>query len=329
MSKIAIIGAGSFGTALAVALAAQDQQGGRTCVLWGRDAGLMERMTRERENPRYLAGVRLDSRITPTADLADLAGAEAVLIALPAQNLRGFLDAKPVLPPSLLDAPMVLCAKGIEVKTGLLQSQILAEFHPRAQIAVISGPGFASEIAAGLPAALTLGCADAQIGRNLQTLFSGTQLRFYLSDDVIGVQLGGALKNVIALAAGLNAGADLGASAGAALITRGMAELSRLAVALGARRETLAGLSGFGDLVLSCTSAQSRNFQFGESLARTGVFLGEQTFEGVATARACLILAETAGVDIPIITTMAQILERKMDVKQALTVLMARPLRDE
>ncbi len=325
MSKIAIIGAGSFGTALAVALAAQDQQGGRDCVLWGRDAERMERMTRERENPRYLAGVRLDSRITPTADLADLAGAEAVLIALPAQNLRGFLDAKPVLP----NAPMVLCAKGIEVKTGLLQSQILAEFHPRAKIAVISGPGFAGEIAAGLPAALTLGCADAQIGRALQTLFSGTQLRFYLSDDVIGVQLGGALKNVIALAAGLNAGADLGASAGAALITRGMAELSRLAVALGARRETLMGLSGFGDLVLSCTSAQSRNFQFGEALAREGVFLGEQTFEGVATARACLTLAETAGVDIPIIATMAQILERKMDVKQALTVLMARPLRDE
>ena len=325
MSKIAIIGAGSFGTALAVALAAQDQQGGRTCVLWGRDAGLMERMTRERENPRYLAGVRLDEQISPTADLADLAGAEAVLIALPAQNLRGFLDAKPVLP----DSPMVLCAKGIEVKTGLLQSQILAEFHPTTQIAVISGPGFAGEIARGLPAALTLGCGDAQIGRTLQTLFSGTQLRFYLSDDVIGVQLGGALKNVIALAAGLNAGADLGASAGAALITRGMAELSRLAVALGARRETLAGLSGFGDLVLSCTSAQSRNFQFGESLARTGAFLGEQTFEGVATAFACLTLAAHAGVDIPIIATMAQILERKMDVKQALTVLMARPLRDE
>ncbi len=321
MSKIAIIGAGSFGTALAVAMAAQ----GRDCVLWGRDGGLMERMVRERENPRYLAGVALDSRITPTADLADLAGAEAVLIALPAQNLRGFLDAKPVLP----DSPMVLCAKGIEVKTGLLQSQILAEFHPRAKIAVISGPGFAGEIAAGLPAALTLGCADAQIGRTLQTLFSGVQLRFYLSDDVIGVQLGGALKNVIALASGLNAGADLGASAGAALITRGMAELSRLAVALGARRETLAGLSGFGDLVLSCTSAQSRNFQFGESLARTGAFLGEQTFEGVATACACLTLAEVAGVDIPIIATMAQILERKMDVKQALTVLMARPLRDE
>ena len=325
MSKIAIIGAGSFGTALAVALAAQDQQGGLDCVLWGRDAGLMERMTGERENPRYLAGVRLGEQITPTADLADLAGAEAVLIALPAQNLRGFLDAKPILP----NAPMVLCAKGIEVKTGLLQSQILAEFHEDAKIAVISGPGFAAEIAAGLPAALTLGCADAQIGRTLQTLFSGTQLRFYLSDDVIGVQLGGALKNVIALAAGLNAGADLGASAGAALITRGMAELSRLAVALGARRETLMGLSGFGDLVLSCTSAQSRNFQFGESLARTGEFLGEQTFEGVATAFACLTLAEVAGVDIPIIATMAQILERKMDVKQALTVLMARPLRDE
>ncbi len=321
MSKIAIIGAGSFGTALAVGLAAQ----GRDCVLWGRDAGLMADMVQERENPRYLAGVRLGERITPTADLADLAGAEAVLIALPAQNLRGFLDAKPVLP----DAPHVLCAKGIEVKTGLLQSQILAEFHRNAKIAVISGPGFAAEIAAGLPAALTLGCGDAQIGRTLQTLFSGTQLRFYLSDDVIGVQLGGALKNVIALAAGLNAGADLGASAGAALITRGMAELSRLAVALGARRETLAGLSGFGDLVLSCTSAQSRNFQFGESLARTGAFLGDQTFEGVATAHACLILAETAGVDIPIIATMAQILERKMDVKQALTVLMARPLRDE
>ena len=325
MSKIAIIGAGSFGTALAVALAAQ----GRTCVLWGRDAGLMERMTRERENPRYLAGVRLGLNIYPTADLADLAGAEAVLIALPAQNLRGFLDAKPVLPPNFWGAPMVLCAKGIEVKTGLLQSQILAEFHGNAKIAVISGPGFAGEIAAGLPAALTLGCSDAQIGRTLQTLFSGTQLRFYLSNDVIGVQLGGALKNVIALAAGLNAGADLGASAGAALITRGMAELSRLAVALGAKRETLAGLSGFGDLVLSCTSAQSRNFQFGESLARTGEFLGEQTFEGVATAFACLTLAETAGVDIPIIATMAQILERKMDVKQALTVLMARPLRDE
>ena len=326
MSKIAIIGAGSFGTALAVAMAAQDQQGGRTCVLWGRDAGLMERMAQERENPRYLAGVRLGERITPTADLADLAGAEAVLIALPAQNLRGFLSDKPVLP----NAPMVLCAKGIEVKTGLLQSQILAEFHEDAKIAVISGPGFASEIARWLTRRLdawVCGCTNRAHSANL---VFWAQLRFYLSDDVIGVQLGGALKNVIALAAGLNAGADLGASAGAALITRGMAELSRLAVALGARRETLMGLSGFGDLVLSCTSAQSRNFQFGESFgAFTGEFLGEQTFEGVATAFACLTLAEVAGVDIPIIATMAQILERKMDVKQALTVLMARPLRDE
>ena len=206
MSKIAIIGAGSFGTALAVAMAAQDQQGGRDCVLWGRDTGLMERMARERENPRYLAGVRLNERITPTADLADLAGAEAVLIALPAQNLRGFLDAKPILP----NAPMVLCAKGIEVKTGLLQSQILAEFHPTAQIAVISGPGFAGEIAAGLPAALTLGCADAQIGRTLQTLFSGTQLRFYLSDDVIGGATGRGVEECDSPGRGVECGCGFG-----------------------------------------------------------------------------------------------------------------------
>lgn len=318
---IAIIGAGSFGTGLAVALAAA----GHDIILWGRDSEQVKQMKSTGENARYLPRIPLGKGVKITDNLADISSASATLLAIPAQNLRGFLQGKPALP----DAPIVLCAKGIERKTGLLQSQIVQEFKPSNPIAVISGPGFASEIAAGLPAALTLGCADKTQGQELQKLFSGPRLRFYLSDDIIGVQLGGALKNVFAIAAGLVAGADLGASAGAALITRGMGELTRLAVALGARQETLAGLSGFGDLVLSCSSPQSRNFQFGAELGRAGVFLTEQTFEGVATAKACLALAEKAGVDIPIIATMAQILDNKMDVKQALAVLMARPLKNE
>jgi glycerol-3-phosphate dehydrogenase (NAD(P)+) len=300
MTKIGVVGAGAFGTGLAAALS----MAGRSVVLWGRDGGLMESMATDRINSRYLPEAPLPASLMPTSDFYKLHGCDAVLLVVPAQRLRGFLQEHDV---AGLGCPLVLCAKGVEQGTGKLQSEVLRDLLPDAPHAVITGPGFAAEIAVGKPTALTLAC----------------------SDDVTGCQLGGALKNVYAIACGIVGGAELGESARAALMTRSFAELSRLAEAMGAEPETLVGLSGFGDLVLTCTSPQSRNFAYGFGLGRGDGFATTKTVEGIATAKATVALAKEHYLDLPVARTVAAVLEEKMTIEEALNYLMSRPLKKE
>ncbi|MCO4824143.1 NAD(P)-dependent glycerol-3-phosphate dehydrogenase [Amylibacter sp.] len=320
MTHVGVIGAGAFGTALASVM----RIGGLDVTLWGRDGAQIALMQVERQNARYLPGVALPDRLNVTADLEQIGGADVVLMVLPAQRLRGFLEDQKFTS----DAPVVLCAKGIEGGTGLLQTQIVEQVADL-QTAVLSGPGFASEMTKGMPTALSIASKDAALGAQLQAMLSTQSLRLYLSPDEVGVQLGGALKNVYAIACGLVVGAGLGESARAALMTRGFAELARLAGSLGAHTETLMGLSGFGDLALSCTSLQSRNFAFGEQLGRTGTFGTGKTVEGIATAEAVLSLAKTVDVEMPIAQAVADVLDGRMQIAQALATLMSRPLKRE
>ncbi len=317
---IAVLGPGAFGTALAVAQAAE----GRRVTLWGRDEGAMALAQRRRETPR-LPGVTLPPTLRCTAALDDLAHARTLLLVLPAQATEPFLTAAA---DHLPRAPLVLCAKGIDARTFRLQSEIAAARAPHRPLAALTGPGFATEIAAGLPTALTLACEDPTLGPVLQAALSTRRIRLYLTDDLTGAQLGGALKNVVAIACGIADGARLGASARAALMTRGFAEMTRLAAALGARPETLAGLSGLGDLSLTCNSAQSRNFALGQALG-AGQPRPAGTVEGVATARAACQLGAAHGVELPIAAAVADVLDGAATIAEAMEALLARPLREE
>ncbi len=319
---IGVVGAGAFGTALAIAQAAA----GREVRLWGRDAAAMARMEAARENAARLPGASLPEGLACVADFAAMAPCAVLLLALPAQATAGFLGAHgPALPPA---APRVLCAKGVGAERHRLQSEIVADIAPGAPLAVLTGPGFACEIARGLPTALTLACADVELGRALQRRLATPRLRLYLSDDVVGAQLGGALKNVVAIACGMVDGARLGHSAQAALMTRGFAEMARLAAAMGARPETLTGLSGLGDLSLTCTSPQSRNFAAGRAIG-SGAAIPGGTVEGVATARAACQLAFDHGVETPVAAAVADVLDGAMTLNEAMDALLSRPLREE
>lgn len=311
--SIAILGAGAFGTALAVSLAANGP-----VTLWGRDVSF------GRENPR-LPGVTLPPALTTTDDLASITQ-QTVLLALPAQKLGGFLAGNGA---ALNGRNLVSCAKGIDLGSLEGPSVLMAQACPNSVIAVLTGPSFAADIARDLPTALTLACADPAAAEALQHQLSTPNLRLYRSSDVTGAELGGALKNVIAIAAGAAIGAGYGDSARAAVITRGFAEMSRLAGAMGARPETLAGLSGFGDLVLTCTSEQSRNFRFGKALGAGESFDAATTVEGAATARAVSALAPRLGLDMPISTLIAGLAEGRVDMGQALEFLLNRPLKEE
>ena len=313
MSGIAVLGAGAFGTALAVALSANGP-----VALWGRDVGF------GRENPR-LPGVTLPDAVTLTDDL-DAALAPVVLLAIPAQALAAFLAEHA---PALDGRAVVSCAKGIDLSTGRSPAGLIAQACPAAIPAVLTGPSFAADIARGLPTALTLACADAATGRRLQHALSTPALRLYRTEDVAGAELGGALKNVIAIAAGAAIGAGFGDSARAAIVTRGFAEMTRLAVSMGAQPETLAGLSGLGDLILTTTSDQSRNFRFGLSLGRGEPFGAGITVEGAATARAVVALAARKGIEMPISTQVAALAEGRRGVEEAVEALLARPLKEE
>lgn len=314
MSNVTILGSGAFGTALAVALAANGP-----VTLWGRDVDW------GRENPR-LPGITLPDQITLTSDLASATGTDTILLALPAQALRGFLDQHA----TRLDGKrLVSTAKGIDLQRLTGPSTLIAEACPQATIAVLTGPSFAADIARGLPTALTLACADETAAVDLQKLLSTPILRLYRSNDVTGAELGGALKNVIAIAAGVVIGAGFGDSARAAIITRGFAEMTRLATHLGARAETLAGLSGLGDLTLTCTSAQSRNFRFGQALGKGEGFDPATTVEGAATARAVTALGSKLGMDMPIAAMVAKLAEGGASVETAAESLMTRPLKEE
>ncbi|MXU64810.1 NAD(P)H-dependent glycerol-3-phosphate dehydrogenase [Oceanomicrobium pacificus] len=322
MNRIGVIGAGAFGSALAIALA----RGGATVTLWGRDADQVAAMDRTRENARYLPGLPLPEGLAVTGALDALSGADLLLCVVPAQATRRFLEAHAAALPKV---PLVLCAKGIERDTGALMSDIAADHWPKDGIAVLSGPGFASELARGLPTALSLAGHDAACASMLQQALSTDRLRLYLSDDPTGVQLGGALKNVIAIACGLAVGAGLGESARAALMTRGFAEMTRLAAAMGARAETLTGLSGLGDLALTCTSRQSRNFAAGMDRASGAVPAEGQTVEGAATAAAAVALAQAHGQEAPIAAAVADVLAGHLSIHEAMDRLLSRPLRQE
>ncbi len=321
MTRITVAGGGAFGTALAIALACD----ANPTVLWARDAKAVSAMQTDGENRSNLPGARFPQDLSVSNDPESLNMAEVVLLAVPTQNLRSFLD---LHGPRLAQKPCVLCCKGIEKGTGLLPSQVLAELVPTAEIAVLTGPGFATEIARRLPTALTLASTDPD-AETLQARLSTASLRLYLSNDVIGAQLGGALKNVIAIASGITIGAGLGESARAALMTRGYAEMMRLAVDMGANPATLSGLSGLGDLALTCTSMQSRNYSLGYALGQGGEMGSGTTFEGVATARATLTLAEPRGIDMPIAGIVTAVLERQLTIGEAVAALLSRPLKSE
>ncbi len=312
---IGVAGAGAFGVALAVALA----RDGKAVRLWGREPGLAVR----RESLR-LPGVRLTETVDVVHSVSALAESGPVLLAMPMQALRGFLADEGRV---LLASDLVACCKGIDLETLVGPAEVMQAAGATGAVSVLTGPSFAADIARGLPTALTLACAGPQ-GKALQHALSTAALRLYRTEDVIGAELGGALKNVIAIAAGVVAGAGLGESARAALVTRGYAEMARLAEAMGARPETLAGLSGLGDLILTCTSPQSRNFAHGAALGAGKVPVAA-TVEGVATARAAVRLAAQKGIEVPVAAMVARLVQGEIGVGEAVTALMSRPLKQE
>ncbi len=319
--SVAVLGAGAFGAALAVSLA-----GNGPVTLWGRSARDVAQMRATGRHDRRLPGVDLPAALTATDDLDQATQADILLLAVPMQQMRGMLVDHG---PKLRGRALVACCKGIELTTGQGPHQVIADVLPDAQTALLTGPSFAHDIARGLPTALTLACADGALGQRLQQDLTTANLRLYRSADVIGAALGGALKNVIAIASGAVVGAGLGDSARAALMTRGFAEMQRMARALGAAPETLAGLSGFGDLILTCGSEQSRNYRFGLALGRGEPFDPSVTVEGAATARATADKAGQMGIELPITECVVGLLDQKLTLPQAMTRLLARPLKEE
>lgn len=326
--RVGVIGAGAWGTALSEVCA----RAGREVVLWAREPEVRQSIAERRENDLFLPGVALSEKVSVTGDFAALAGCDFVLAVPPAQYVRATLTPFAYYAPEGL--PVVLCAKGIEQGSLKLMTEVLAECLPKARPAVLSGPSFAAEVARGLPTAVTLACADAALGQQIAQAIAGPAFRPYLADDMIGAEAGGAVKNVLAIACGVVEGLQLGRSAHAALITRGFAEMTRLAVAKGARAETMAGLCGLGDLVLTCSSPQSRNMSVGLALG-AGKSLEEalagklSVAEGVASAPAVRALARQLGVDMPICEAVAAVLAGEITLNQAIDGLLSRPLKAE
>jgi len=330
MTAMAVLGAGSWGTALAVHLG----RAGREVRLWARDEQLANEMTRARANPRYLGDVSLPPNVTVTSSFGTaLDGAAFVIIAVPSHGLRAVIhSAAPFVSPSAI---LVSATKGLEAGTLDRMSQVIAEeTGARSPIVVLSGPSFAAEVARELPTALLAASADRAAAARVQEQFRGRGFRLYVSDDIAGVEIGGALKNVIAIAAGVVEGLGLGHNAMAALITRGLAEISRLACAEGGRRETLAGLSGLGDLVLTCTGSLSRNRHVGVELGRGRTLheiLGSMRMvaEGVRTTGAALALGARHGIEVPIAAQMSAVLDGQCSPREAVESLMGRRQRAE
>ncbi|MES2020862.1 MAG: NAD(P)H-dependent glycerol-3-phosphate dehydrogenase [Pseudomonadota bacterium] len=322
--KIGVIGGGAWGTALAQVAA----RGGDPVLLWAREPEVVASINQTHENSRFLAGIALPRSIRATGALADLAGCDALLVVAPAQHVRAVLAETPVG-----TTPLVLCAKGIEAGTQRLVGEVAQQLYPEAPIAVLSGPTFAHEVAAGQPTAVTLACADAALGAALADRLASPSFRPYASTDVIGAEIGGAVKNVLAIACGVVEGAGLGQNARAALIARGFAEMTRFGLARGARAETLSGLSGLGDLVLTCSSTSSRNFSLGVGLGqgkRAADLLADRltVAEGAFTAPVLQAAAAEAGVDMPVVDAVCALLDGR-DVAAVVGALLARPLRPE
>ncbi|NJB68221.1 glycerol-3-phosphate dehydrogenase (NAD(P)+) [Desulfobaculum xiamenense] len=329
--KIAVIGAGAWGTTLANVCARK----GHDTILWSRQHDMVSRLNREHENSWYLPGIALDPRLTATTDMAHASeNAEIFLWAVPAQFTRQAMENCVEHLPS---RPIIVCAsKGIELSTHMTMSQVVDDVlgDLRPHYAMLSGPSFADEVSRDIPTTVTLGCADEKRGRAIRDALSTEHFRIYTTTDYRGVELGGAFKNIIAIAAGIADGLDFGSNARAALITRGLTEMSRLGVALGARAETFQGLSGLGDLVLTCTGDASRNRQVGLQIGRGRKLvdiLGEMrsVAEGVKTTEAVHSLAMELGVDLPITSELHQVLYEDKSPRQAVAELMTRDLRDE
>ena len=331
MSRIAVLGAGAWGTALALSLA---RRGGHQITLWAHSPSHAGELASHRENLRYLPGFTLPADIRMPIPLGEaIDGAEVILCVTPAQAMRSLMEG---LVPHLRPAQVLLSAsKGIEEKTFLRMAEVAAAYAPQNPFGTLGGPSFAQEVAAAMPTAITIATGDPALGQQLQEDFSSASLRVYRNEDVIGTELGGALKNVIALAAGVVSGLELGANSAAALITRGMAEITRLATACGGRRETMSGLAGMGDLVLTCTGGLSRNRSVGVELGK-GRHLPEilaglngKVAEGVRSTTAALGLAARHGVELPIAEQMAAILHENKSPREAMRELMGRPGRNE
>jgi glycerol-3-phosphate dehydrogenase (NAD(P)+) len=326
-SRIAILGGGAWGTALAIAAIAA----GRDTVLWAREDDVVADIAERRENRRFLPGVQLPKTLRATGVLKDAAQADALLLAVPAQILADF--ARTLAPLVPRGAPLVICAKGIEKATGRLVNEVLAEAAPTAIPAILSGPSFARDVAKGLPTAVTI-AAHGPVAERLQASLNSLSFRPYASDDVTGVALGGAAKNVYAIACGVVEGLGLGENARAALLARSFAELTRLGEALGAKRETLMGLSGLGDLVLTATSKSSRNFSLGVELGQGKSVAeldapGHPLAEGVATAPALVKRAHAGNIELPIAEAMADLLSGALPLGEAVMRLMSRKLKTE
>jgi glycerol-3-phosphate dehydrogenase (NAD(P)+) len=323
-----VIGGGAWGTALAQVCV----RAGLDTVLQAREPEVVAGVNADHENALFLPGIALEPHLRATADLADLASVDLVLAVAPAQHLRAALSAfAPYVRPGL---PILLCAKGVEQGSLKLMTEVAAEAAPQAIIAVLSGPSFAGEVARGLPTAVTLACPDAALGMAMAEAIATPTFRPYLADDMVGAEIGGAIKNVLAIACGIAEGRGLGRSAHAALITRGFSELTRIAVAMGGQAETVAGLCGLGDLVLTCSSPQSRNMSVGLALGQGQTL--EQALagklsvaEGVASAPAVRALTRKLGVETPICDAVGAILAGEVAVDAAIMSLLARPIRTE
>ena len=324
ISSLGVIGGGAWGTALA-----QVAAGGGETLLWALEPEVVESVNREHENRLFLPGTKLDPAIRATGDLGALAACDALLVVTPAQHMRGVLAALPGL-----DAPLILCAKGMEESTMALMHDVAREAQPKAPVAVLSGPTFAHEVAARLPAAVTLAVEDPALGERLRSRIARPWFRPYLSNDVVGAEIGGAVKNVLAIACGVVEGRRLGLNARSALISRGFAEMTRFGLARGARAETLAGLSGLGDLVLTCSSTSSRNFSLGKGLGEgrraEALLVDRRTVaEGAHTAPVLARAAREAGVDMPIVSAVCALLAGEASVDEVVERLLSRPLRSE
>ena len=319
---VSVLGAGAWGTALANVAA----RAGHEVRLWGRDALAMAALASTRENP-YLPGVALHAGVTPTADLAQAADADLLLAVVPAQAMRDLAGRlRGLVAPG---RPIALCSKGIERGSGLFMSEVLAQTLPDNPAAVLSGPSFAADVSRGLPTAVTLASQDEALAKGIAAALGAPAFRLYHTSDVIGAEIGGAAKNVLAIACGIAAGRGLGASAVAALVARGFAELSRFGRACGARPDTLMGLSGLGDLVLTCGSTQSRNYSFGYAIGRCEAPGQGKLAEGAFTAGVLVELARTRGVDMPIAQSVDAIVAGRISVDAAVEALLARPSRAE
>ncbi len=325
MSRIGVLGAGAWG----MALASVAERAGHEVVVWARKAETAALINATHQLEARLPGIRFGERLGATSDPSDLSGVDGVLAVVPAQALRGVLARF-----SALEVPVILCAKGIEADSGMLMNEVLGECLPKVPSLILSGPSFAADVARGLPTAVTLAAADLRLAKDWAQALSLPTFRIYPSDDPRGVELGGAVKNVLAIACGIAAGKRLGDSARAALTTRAFTELTRFGKALGGRPETLTGLSGLGDLLLTCSSRQSRNYSFGVALGEgkpTEAALAEArgTVEGVATARIVARLAREQNIDMPISAAVAAVIDGASDPETEIARLLARPVNPE